>query len=239
MFMETGVLISAFLLGFLGSFHCAGMCGPIALALPLHGNSQSKIISGRLFYNFGRIATYSILGVLAGLIGYSISVKGFQSDLSILTGVVILVGLIISAGARFSNPISSNLAKIISPFKNQFRRLFGKTGYTTMFLIGALNGILPCGFVYLALAAAATTGSVSTGAGYMFLFGLGTLPMMFSLAIIRNYFSGKLLLMFNKAIPVITIAMAVLLIYRGSMMKESDDCCKRPVHKHQEVSLLR
>src|SRR5690349_15121201 len=81
---------SAFLLGLLGSFHCAGMCGPIALALPLDQSSRMKIVAGRMMYNGGRILTYMMLGVIAGLIGHGIAYAGFQKTLSISAGLLML-----------------------------------------------------------------------------------------------------------------------------------------------------
>jgi sulfite exporter TauE/SafE len=81
-------LWTAFLLGLVGSLHCAGMCGPLALALPPAGNSNSTYFLGRAAYNFGRVITYCMMGVVFGLIGKSLTLVGIQRWASIALGVV-------------------------------------------------------------------------------------------------------------------------------------------------------
>ena len=95
-------LFSAFLVGFLGSFHCVGMCGPIALALPLEKKSNWSFFSGRLLYNGGRVLTYSVLGLLVGIIGHTIAMAGFQKVLSIATGILILIIAVFNQKGKLS-----------------------------------------------------------------------------------------------------------------------------------------
>ena len=83
--------ISAFFLGMIENLHCIGMCGPIALALPLNRESKIEIINGILQYNLGRIFTYSLLGFLIGFIGLSIHLIGLIQGLSIATGIGIII----------------------------------------------------------------------------------------------------------------------------------------------------
>lgn len=90
-------LIAALSLGFLGSFHCIGMCGPIALALPLDRVSMFKKVAGGITYNLGRVFTYGILGLLFGLLGKGFVIGGYQQVLSIALGVIILLGLFLPA----------------------------------------------------------------------------------------------------------------------------------------------
>jgi sulfite exporter TauE/SafE len=219
-------LLSAFLVGFLGSFHCAGMCGPIALALPVSDTSKSGIVTGRLLYNGGRIFTYSILGALAGLIGHTIAMAGFQKMLSISSGVLIIL---IASGALFYSRIkflNGIILRYTSVIKNEFRKLFGQRSWRTLFMIGIVNGLLPCGFVYLALAAAAASGNISGSVSYMCLFGLGTLPMMLFISLAGNFFGLRFNRMITKATPFIAMAVAALLIVRGINMTEHS-CCHR------------
>jgi len=214
---------TALLVGFLGSFHCIGMCGPIALALPLNKNSASSMLTGRLLYNAGRISMYSLLGLLFGLIGHTFAMAGFQKSLSITAGIVILVIAGISLLWKRMNSFSFVLASYTSGIKNMFRRLFGKRSRLTLFLIGAVNGLLPCGFVYLALAGAAASGSFFSGMTFMLLFGLGTLPVMLSLSMAAPMLGSRFKQAINKATPFVAAALAIFLIVRGVNM--STCCC--------------
>ena len=206
---------SALLLGFLGSFHCAGMCGPIALALPLNRSSRSGIITGRLIYNTGRIITYMLLGFVAGLIGHGIAWAGFQKGLSLVSGILILLiamGSLYLTSMKISNPI---LTSISAAIRKPFRKLFRQHSYSAMLGIGLLNGILPCGFVYMATVAAAASGNLQQSVGYMAFFGAGTLPVMFFLSIAGNFFGLKFNRMVKKATPFVAMAVAIFLISRG------------------------
>lgn len=220
------LIYSALLVGLLGSFHCAGMCGPIALALPVNQQSKTTMIFHLLTYNAGRIFTYTMLGLLVGLIGHRIAFAGFQKSLSIFSGVLILT----IAAISFFKPrlIYSHayLARYSNKIKSIFRNLFGKKSIFTLFSIGLVNGLLPCGFVYLALAAALSTGNFLSSSGYMALFGLGTLPMMLSFSLAGNVFGIRFNRIVNKAAPYMALVVGVLLIYRGFAMVGAD-CCHR------------
>ncbi len=219
--------LSAFLVGFLGSFHCAGMCGPIALALPSNHGSGISMIVGRLLYNVGRIVTYSILGLLVGLIGHRIAMSGFQKTLSIASGILIIgIALVSLLYPKLSRSIGSHSAfsNYTRRIKPTFKNLFGKKSRATLFLIGVMNGLLPCGFVYLALAAALSSGSFLSSAGYMMVFGLGTLPMMVGFSFAGNLFGIRFYKYVRKASPYVAIIVAVLLIYRGITLT-SHACC--------------
>src|SRR5438105_7290228 len=89
--MGTQLFISAFALGAISSFHCVGMCGAIAFSIPTQHLSSVKKVIGILLYNFGRITTHSVLGLLFGLLGRQISLAGFQQWFSIIAGVIILM----------------------------------------------------------------------------------------------------------------------------------------------------
>jgi sulfite exporter TauE/SafE len=204
-------LWTAFLLGLVGSLHCAGMCGPIALAIPSNVNSTSRFLLSRLAYNLGRIATYCLLGALFGLIGKSFALIGWQRWVSLCAGVSILIALLISS--RVS--LSARVSKPIAFLKTIFAKLLRQSTLTSTFSLGALNGFLPCGLAYAACAGAAATSGFITGISYMTLFGLGTIPMMLGIGLAGKKLQFALRFKFQKLIPVTLILMSLLLIFRG------------------------
>lgn len=206
---------TGFLIGFLGSFHCVGMCGPIALALPFGNQSNLQLIIGRLLYNLGRVFTYSLFGALFGLFGKGIEVAGLQMWASIMLGVSILLYYI--TPNRFKGKLSvTKPYQIANNFvKKGFSKLTKNGSPASLFVFGIVNGFLPCGFVYVALAGAITTGGVLSGAIYMGLFGLGTVPIMFVTALVGKFLSTKLKHRMNKLIPVFAIILAIIFILRG------------------------
>lgn len=208
-------LIAAFTLGFLGSFHCIGMCGPIALALPLSSSSKWARVLGALLYNLGRSFTYAVFGIVFGLLGKSFVIAGFQQSISIFLGVLILIIVLFPERSMNRFQFSSKLYNLINKLKSKFTHLFSQKNYYSLFLIGLLNGLLPCGLVYLGVIGAIATGDAIQGALFMVLFGLGTLPAMFSLALISNQISISFRSKIRKAVPFFVSAMAVLLILRG------------------------
>lgn len=224
--MENLLLWTGLSVGFLGSFHCAGMCGPIALALPGAGGDWKKQVAGKLAYNIGRTLTYSMMGAAAGYIGGTFASNGWQSLISIISGVLILI-VVLLLNQRTSILLNSRLSAFTHGFKSVLGKLLRKKGLHTLFLIGFINGILPCGFVYLALAGAATAQSSLQGALYMVLFGFGTLPMMLFISLSGSIISLSARLWINRLSPYVGIAMAVLLIHRGvKMHREPDSCCE-------------
>lgn len=223
--MDAALYISALTVGFLGSFHCVGMCGPIALALPRRNGSKVTIFSGRLFYNLGRIATYMILGLIIGLIGFSFAIKGFQNELSIIAGISIILFVLFAKGNKHSASINGFIGKFTFNLKQHFKKLFGNGSRMSLFSIGLLNGLLPCGFVYLALAGALSTGTYAGGMIYMGLFGLGTFPAMLAVSIAGHFIGTGFQKYMRKASPFIAIILALFLIQRGSDAK-TKSCCQ-------------
>lgn len=208
------VLISALLIGLLGSFHCVGMCGPIALALPVKSN-KTNFFLGRLLYNLGRIVSYSIMGLVFGVIGKSFFIWGLQGYISILIGVVILTSLFLPSRLRNRFLAYPFLAKIITSLKTRISSLFQSGSLSILFIIGILNGFLPCGFVYVGLAGALAAGSMMNGTLFMMFFGLGTLPAMFILSLSGKLFSIDLRRKISKAVPIFAFMLAVIFILRG------------------------
>ena len=202
---------TAFILGLVGSLHCAGMCGPLALALPFSRSFSGTFLLGRVAYNFGRIITYSLLGIVFGIAGKTLLVAGFQRTVSIGLGVLLLGCLLASRRLALSRPVITWVANL----KIRMSRLLQRRTFGSLTVLGLLNGLLPCGLVYVACVGAAATGHFVRGAQYMASFGLGTLPMMLAISI-----SGKLVplsvrLKLSGAIPVTGYVLAGLLILRG------------------------
>jgi uncharacterized protein len=207
-------LFIAISLGFLGSFHCIGMCGPIALVIPLKDRSFFSLFSGSLVYNLGRMTTYALLGLLFGLLGQGFVFAGWQNILSISLGIIILLFLFFPM--RKILPFKSRfISNIISNLKSQISNLFAKHSYPGLLFIGLLNGLLPCGLVYLGIAGSMATGNALKGALFMAAFGLGTFPVMIFISLARNLISIKFRQSIRKAIPVFVGIMAVMLILRG------------------------
>jgi uncharacterized protein len=208
------LIIVAFTMGLLGSFHCVGMCGPLALSLPVKDDTiQSKFFSA-LLYNTGRITTYSFFGLLFGTIGKSVALFGYQQWLSILLGTAILFFIILPKKVAAFNK-NNFLIQFFEKIRTSLGTFFFKKNYTSLFSIGLLNGLLPCGLVYMAAAGAVATGDIVLSILFMASFGFGTLPMMWGVAFFGNYISIGIRHKIRKAYPYMMMLMACLLILRG------------------------
>ena len=208
-------LWTAFIVGLIGSAHCAGMCGPIALALPLKSDSWITRVGGGLVYNAGRIITYMLLGAIFGMLGKGLHMAGFQLWASIIIGilmiVMVVVPLIFKKLPSLNNVFEGYSARLLGGFRNMFR----KGGTPSLFGIGLLNGILPCGLVYVAVAGAINTGDVISAMLYMALFGAGTIPVMLAVSLAGTMISLKLRIFVNKLSPYVIVLLGVLFILRG------------------------
>lgn len=202
---------TALLIGFAGSLHCAGMCGPLVLAMPATPGRFGSHLAGKLAYNAGRILTYGVLGILFGLFGQLLGLAGFQRWVSIAAGAAILLSLLALPLRRATTLI----ARPVSILKVALGKLLKARSIPAQFSFGALNGLLPCGLVYVACAAAAATGSLLGGLQYMALFGLGTLPMMLGLGLAGRTLHLQFQLRLQKLVPISLGVMAGLLILRG------------------------
>jgi sulfite exporter TauE/SafE len=209
------MLYSAFVVGLLGSFHCLGMCGPLVLALPVNAQNKAKALSGRLLYNSGRIVTYSLVGLIMGMFGQSLSFVSSQQALSLAVGILILMLILLPSQVSQKFNFMSPIARFTSKVKQQFALQFRKKTYRAYFFTGMLNGLLPCGLVYIALAGTIATGNSVEGMAYMALFGLGTLPMMLAVSFAGQYITLQWRSRLTKLVPVFTIVIACLFILRG------------------------
>ena len=208
-------LWTAFTIGILGSLHCVGMCGPIAMALPYQGASRWSTARNALVYNFGRIATYMVLGSIFGLLGKGVFLAGYQSALSIGLGVLLLVVALFSINVEQRLLRLPLLRRGIQQLQASLGKLLRVQANPSFFSIGLLNGLLPCGLVYMAIVGAVSTGDVLRGLAYMGLFGLGTLPLMLAASLAGNWVSLSLRNRLRSLIPVFLFAIALLFIYRG------------------------
>ncbi|WP_136481939.1 sulfite exporter TauE/SafE family protein [Cognatitamlana onchidii] len=209
------MLISAFILGLLGSFHCVGMCGPIAFMLPVDRSNNLKKTSQIIVYHFGRLLTYSLIGLVFGLVGKGLYLFGFQQQLSIIIGIIMILLVIIPPKKLSKYNFSKPVYKIISKVKSALGKAMQKKTLETFLTIGFLNGFLPCGLVYMALFAAIAGGSPLNGALYMLVFGLGTIPLMTTAIYLSQFLKGQTRQRIQKIIPVFVVIIGILFIIRG------------------------
>lgn len=209
------MLYSAFIFGLISSFHCIGMCGPIAMMLPVDKQIGVKKAVQVTVYHLGRLFAYGTIGLVFGLLGKGFFLAGIQQKTSIVIGVIMIIVVLtperIFAQYNFSKPVY----KIISKIKTNLGKHFRSKSYKSLFIIGVLNGFLPCGMVYVALFGAIAMQSAELGVLYMILFGLGTVPLMTSVVYFNSFISQSTRNKFQKAIPYVAVIIGVLFILRG------------------------
>jgi sulfite exporter TauE/SafE len=209
------LMISGFTLGAAGSLHCVGMCGPLSLALPVHHLSKKQKFISLLLYQFGRIITYSTIGLLFGLAGRRIYIAGYQQWFSIIMGIIILSLAVLyfvqqkTVHLKFLNRFYFFVQQQIS------RLLKSSAGLYSFLLMGMANGLLPCGMIYIALATTLSFTEVSQSVSFMAMFGAGTLPAMMLVGYAGKLFKPAWRSNLRKLVPVFISFMGVLLILRG------------------------
>jgi sulfite exporter TauE/SafE len=207
---------------FLGSVgHCIGMCGGIVIAY-----SSSKIdpkstyltqTASHLAYNFGRVTTYTILGALFGLLGKVIAfTPTTKGVLFLLTGVLmILAGLSLLGNFKFLNSAEWSVSKY-PWYQKTFQKLIKSRSYLSFFLLGMLNGIIPCGLVYSFAIIAASTASPFWGAVVMATFGLATIPALFFLGTLTKVLQrGGLRSIMMKMAAILVLFYGLFVFYKG------------------------
>ena len=205
-----------FLLGFLGSVHCLGMCGPLAMGVAHTGQGQWGPLLRRAFlYNLGRALTYAALGLLVGGVAQEFLQSGWQQNISILAGALLILLFLMAITPETLLQRSVWYRKGLSRWQNKLGKAMQRWGQSSALVLGLLNGLLPCGLVYIALAGALAFSVAWQSALFMFMFGMGTMPALFvvmtgsgRLSIFKSRF-------FRKALPAVQLAMGVFLIYRG------------------------
>lgn len=211
----TGVIWAGFIFGLVGSTHCVGMCGPIALLIPVKGAQRFKLIVEILQYHLGRIGMYATLGLLIGLLNKGLWLVGIQNKLSIVIGLVLLIAALLN-GLKYSfNVTLPGYQQLMNWVKGQINQLLSGKQPLRLVLLGWLNGLLPCGLVYIALTGAFATTSLSDGVLYMAAFGIGTLPLMSLVSVSGKLLSTKWRGWIIKLTPFILLIMGAYFIYRG------------------------
>lgn len=208
------MILSAFIFGLLSSLHCVGMCGPIAFALPVHGGSNTQKWSKIIAYHSGRLLTYAIIGAVFGLFGKAFVLAGLQQTLSIIAGIILIVMALFQK--RILNYLErKSSSKVIGLIKNTYQNIAKSNSVINFMSLGILNGLLPCGTVYIALIGAIALGDVYLSSFYMFMFGLGTLPLMFLLMGARLLSIQRFRIAFRKVVPVMLLIVGTLFVLRG------------------------
>ena len=209
------MLYTALIFGLLGSFHCIGMCGPIALLLPVDRSNEWKKLSQIFLYHFGRILAYASIGLLFGAVGKGLYLFGMQQQLSIVIGLLMIFVVLIPHKTFNKYNFSKPLYILISKIKSSLGSALKKKSPDTFFTIGFLNGFLPCGLVYMAVFGAIASGTAAEGSLYMAFFGLGTIPLMTVAVYFGNFVTVKVRQYIRKSIPVFIVIMGCLFVVRG------------------------
>ncbi len=195
--------LTALIMGLAGSLHCAGMCSPLAMTIT---SMNSPAISNRLLYNAGRILTYGILGASVATMGLILPLPKFQNILSITLGIILItMGVTGISGLRIPL-LTISIIKFTNLIKNIFSKFIQQKHRGSLLLLGALNGLLPCGLTFLALTFCITLATPFQGFIYMLLFGAGTLPVMLGFISLLQFLTRKL----NFNIKAVTKGMLIL-----------------------------
>ena len=209
------MLYSALILGLLSSLHCIGMCGPIAMMLPVNRTNETKKAIQILLYHAGRLSAYGTLGLVFGIIGKGLYLAGLQQQLSIIAGIVMIIIVMLPEKKvnqyNLSRPVNRILFKIRNHLGIQLRNKNNKAFYMT----GLLNGFLPCGLVYAALFGAIAMQNEVTGFLYMILYGAGTIPLMSAIVYMSGMMNDPLRNKLTKIIPYTAVFIGMLFIVRG------------------------
>ncbi len=215
-------MITALLLGLAGSVHCAGMCGPLVLLTPVAGNTRSAILTSRLLYHAGRITTYAAIGLIFGLVGESIAMAGFQRWISLIVGILMLLSVLASA------PLKSRVTRFPRLVKSLFGILLRRRTFLSIFTLGATNGLLPCGLVYIAATASIAAGSATRSIAYMLLFGFGTFPILLTIALAQNRALLSRIPALQKLTPITIAAVAIFQIARADPISLLSNTSSKP-----------
>lgn len=209
------MLITAFILGLLGSFHCVGMCGPIAFVLPVSREHTLKKFFQIFLYHFGRLTAYALIGLAFGLVGKSLYLFGLQQQLSIAVGILMIAVIIIPSKTFSKYNFSKPLYRVLGKIKSSMGAALKKKTPDTFLTIGFLNGFLPCGLVYMAVFGAIASGEFLQSSLYMIFFGLGTIPLMTTAVYFSSMLNGAIKNKISRIIPVFVVIIGMLFIIRG------------------------
>lgn len=213
--MENSIILAALGLGLATSLHCVGMCGPIAFSLGLNPQNKFDFTFRNLTYQFGRVTTYAVLGAVLGIVGYGVSFVGLQNPLSIAAGILMILMALLPKNLGTGNWGSKPFSRLMYKIKSGLGTFLRRKNYSSLYITGLLNGLLPCGAVYAALTGSLAMGSVEGGALFMFFFGLGTIPLMFASVLAGNAVSLQIRQKILKFLPYLMIILGIIFILRG------------------------
>lgn len=205
------MIITALVMGFAGSLHCVGMCSPLAMMV---SNLNPAATRNRFIYNLGRILTYGLLGAIVGSAGWVLPLSGLQNILSLILGICLLFFAVLGVTNIHIPILTVAIQKLTGLLKAAFGKFLQQKNYISVFILGTLNGLLPCGLTFLALTYCLTLGSVGNGFYFMLLFGIGTLPVMLGLTTIFQYMVKRFNLSFRKVTTTMLFFSGCLLIAR-------------------------
>ncbi len=211
----SSVFEIGFLVGLLGSVHCIGMCGPLVMALPISQKTNLHKTIALVLYHLGKISSYTILGVLFGLLGSQFPVFGLQQNLSMLIGIAMVLYVLYVFVLKTKHVQFGILNRLYNLVVQTLGKLLKQESRTTFLWIGMLNGLLPCGMIYLALTSAMATQNILEGGLLMAFFGLGTAPALIIAALGGQFMGFVFRRNVQKLLPVFLFSMGLLLILRG------------------------
>ena len=219
--IDIALLTAVFVVGFNGSLHCFGMCGPVVgiLGMNTEAKSNGRKIGAALCYNLGRITTYMLLGVVAMLLSVAMKdLKPLQVVIRYFAGIVMLfVALQLIGFPQFLAFIEKPMSKLSRPISKLTRKFFPIKSFFGAYVAGLAWGLLPCGMVYMAFAMSLGAENAMTAPLVMLFFGLGTLPMMLTLSISGNFFGGFFSSKNARRVAG-GIVLLMTLFYMGSML---------------------
>lgn len=214
MFLSS-VFEIGFLMGLLGSVHCIGMCGPLVMALPISQKNTFQKFTSLSLYHVGKIGSYGLLGLLFGLFGSQFPVFTFQRNISIVIGITMLLYVLYVFVLKPNHFHLGILGNFYNHIVKLLSRLFKTKSSISFLFIGLLNGLLPCGMIYLALTSSMATQNILHGGMLMVFFGLGTMPALLMVAFGGQYMGFSFRKKLQNLLPVFILGMGVLLILRG------------------------
>jgi hypothetical protein len=235
--MDSINIFSIITIAFLGSFgHCMGMCGGIVIAYSSTKVqdrwSKAKQSFAHLLYSAGRITTYTILGAMFGFLGGVATFNNLTNGLMLIFAglFMVLAGLSLSGKIKFLTLLEHSFASN-SWYTKAFRQLLQTESLLSFFILGMLNGLLPCGLVYFFAITAASTASPLYGALVMFIFGMSTVPALFSLGFFVGLYKNSKFRNFMMTLAAVSVVIFGIYTIRNGYyyikypQKTVGECC--------------
>ncbi|HWA34451.1 MAG TPA: sulfite exporter TauE/SafE family protein [Cyclobacteriaceae bacterium] len=198
-------------MGLAGSFHCLGMCTPLVI---VSTGGATWLNKKRIIYNAGRVLTYGLQGALVGSFGSLLKLTGFQQYVSIGLGSLLIISGLVGITSWHIPLVSASLQKLSLALKQSFSHFLARPSSLSTAALGMLNGILPCGLTYLALAYCVSLPDPVDGFWFMIIFGLGTLPVMLGLTSVFQMIVNRFRLNLRRITTSTLIVIGMLLVTR-------------------------